>query len=269
MKSLLLTGLIALTAVTSRAADAPKAAAGVRARFDALFERVKADPADQASRGELIETAAKLKPKPAIPKEATRHFVMAATFQKEAKTPADFSLAAKSYEDALAKAPWWPEAYYNQSVALESAGKFGEAKTALERYLLSKPKDAEAAERRLYALDAKSAMAERDAMAVVERKKDSLEGAWFRDWNGTRMPYPFFIVERRGEELEVRNGPTVCSSISGGRVSDRQVAFTCFPNGGTGSTAIALTKQGDNLVGGITNVQSGQVQEVTFYRVDR
>lgn len=101
------------------------------------------------------------KAKKAIPKEAMRHFVMGNTFQKEAKTADDFSLAAESYKEALVLAPWWSEAQQKLSVALESAGRFAEAKAVIERYLLSKPRDAEATEQRLYALDAKIKMASR------------------------------------------------------------------------------------------------------------
>lgn len=107
------------------------------------------------------------KPKKAIPKEAMRHLVMGDTFQKEAKTADDFSLAAQSYQEALALAPSWQEAERKLSAALESAGRFAEAKAVIEHYLLSKPRDAEAAERRIYALDAKIKMAARAPKAAA------------------------------------------------------------------------------------------------------
>jgi tetratricopeptide (TPR) repeat protein len=111
----------------------------------------------------------------------------AATFQKEAKSSEDYELAIKAYQEALLIAPWWPEAYYNLSVAQETAGKLDDAMRSLKLYILTGPRDAEEAENRLYALEAKKTMAEREAaspqaLAAKRREKDeqlikSLNGA--------------------------------------------------------------------------------------------
>jgi hypothetical protein len=153
---------------------AAPAFAGPREEFKAAVAAVKASPSDRALREKVIGLAQNLKPAPAVPVEARRPFVMAATYQKEAKTPADFGLAVDSYRDALKAAPWWGDGYYNLSVALESAGRIAEAKDALQLYLLTKPKDAEAAQDRLFALEAKANLA---AKAGVQAAAEDAEKA--------------------------------------------------------------------------------------------
>jgi hypothetical protein len=147
-------------------------AASPREELKVIVAQIKAKPDDRSLREKAIALARKVKP--AVPAEAKRTFVMAVTYQKEAKTPADFTLAIDAFQDALKAAPWWGDAYYNLSVSLESAGRLDEAKDALEFYLLTKPKDAEAAQNRLYALDAKKNMAAKAAAA----KRSTTEGSW-------------------------------------------------------------------------------------------
>lgn len=134
-------------------------AATPREELKTLTAELQKAPSDNALRGEIVSLAATLNPAPAVPKEARRPFVMASTFQKEAKAPADYEKAIKAYGEALLLAPWWGDAYFNLSVTLESAGRYDEAGEALKLYLLGKPKDAEQAEDRLYALEAKKALA--------------------------------------------------------------------------------------------------------------
>lgn len=136
----------------------------------AVVAQIQAKPADRALREKAIAMAREIKPAPAVPAKAKRSFVMAATYQKEAKQPSDYALAVDALQDALTAAPWWGEAYAKLSVALESAGRFDEAAGAVELYLLTKPKDAEKAQDRLYSLEAKKNMAaKREAEAVASR----------------------------------------------------------------------------------------------------
>lgn len=152
-----------MTSVTLAAAPAKPA----RLSLAAALEAFKKD-SSEANREAVIKAATAARPVPAVPAEARRPFVMAATYQKEAKTPADFGLAVDSYREALRLAPWWGDAYYNLSVALESAGRLGEAKRALELYLLSKPRDAEAVQDRLFALEAKANLASKENAAKAK-----------------------------------------------------------------------------------------------------
>ena len=136
----------------------------------AVVAQIHAKPADRALREKAIAMARAMKPAPAVPAKAKRLFVMAATYQKEAKQPSDYALVVDSLQDALKTAPWWGEAYAKLSIALESAGRFDESAEAVELYLLTKPKDAEKAQDRLYSLEAKNNMAEkRKAETVASR----------------------------------------------------------------------------------------------------
>lgn len=168
--------VLALCAIT-----APAHAASPRDELKAVVASVAADPGNRALREKAIALAGKLKPAPVVPPEAKRPFVMAATFQKEAKSPSDFGLAVDAYREALVVAPWWSDAYYNLSVSLEAAGRFDEARDALSLYLLAKPKD-EAAQNRLYALEAKKKLAAKQAAAAAAK---TWFCAWFRDERGT------------------------------------------------------------------------------------
>ncbi len=134
-----------------------------REQLKQLTTELQQSPNDDALREKIIKLAVEMKPTPAIPPEAKRPFVMAGTYQKEAKSPVDFALAIEAYQEALKIAPWWGDAYYNLSVSLESAGRLDEAKVALNRYLLTGPKDADEAQNRIYALEAKKTLVIRQA----------------------------------------------------------------------------------------------------------
>jgi tetratricopeptide (TPR) repeat protein len=151
-----------------------------------MVQQLQKTPTDNALREKIIKLGTEIKPAPAVPPEAKRPFVMAGTYQKEAKKPSDFALAIDAYQDVLKVAPWWGDAYYNLSVSLESAGRLGEAKIALERYLLTKPKDAEEAQNRLYALDAKKNLAVKQAAEKASSPEDPAASQKQRDDNLVR-----------------------------------------------------------------------------------
>jgi TolA-binding protein len=112
---------------------------------------------DISTRRLILKLASELKPAPAIPEEARKHFVEGTAIVKAAKNPAQQALAAQSFTEALKVAPWWGDAYYNLGVALELTEKYDEAEQAFNFYLLSNPKAAEKREvqDRIYALSAK------------------------------------------------------------------------------------------------------------------
>lgn len=109
----------------------------------------------------ILKLASDLKPAPAIPEEARRHFVEGTATVKAAKNPAQQALAAQSFIEALKIAPWWGDAYYNLGVAQELAEKYDEAEQAFNFYLLSNPSETEKREvqDRIYALSAKRKLA--------------------------------------------------------------------------------------------------------------
>ena len=177
-----------------------------REQLQQMVEQLQKTPSDNALRERIIKLGAEIMPAPVVPPEAKRPFVMAGTYQKEAKKPSDFVLAIAAYQDALKIAPWWGDAYYNLSVSLESAGELDRAKDALELYLLTKPKDAEEAQNRLYALDAKKHLAAKQAAekasspeapaASQKQRDDNL----VRSLDGVRFDCPDFVGNQERKE---------------------------------------------------------------------
>ncbi len=112
---------------------------------------------DISTRRLILKLASELKPAPAIPEEARKHFIEGTAIVKAAKNPAQQAMAAQSFTEALKVAPWWGDAYYNLGVAQELAEKYDEAEQAFNFYLLSKPGATEKREvqDRIYALSAK------------------------------------------------------------------------------------------------------------------
>jgi tetratricopeptide (TPR) repeat protein len=118
-------------------------------------------PNDNVTRRLILKLASELKPAPAIPEEARKHFVEGTAIVKAAKNPAQQALAAQSFTEALKIAPWWGDAYYNLGVAQDLAEKYDEAEQAFNFYLLSNPSETEKREvqDRIYGLSAKRKLA--------------------------------------------------------------------------------------------------------------
>jgi tetratricopeptide (TPR) repeat protein len=239
---LLIFGLTLLVLATSAYAQSP------REELQQMVEQLQKAPNDTALREQIIKLAQELKPTPVIPTEAKRAFVMGGTYQREAKSLEDFGLAVKAFQDAVAVAPWWGDAYYNLSIALESAKRYDEAKSAITLYLLTEPKDAEQAEERLYAIEAKKNLAARAAsaaQAAEERKKSSIEG----DWLDGRDEIPIFRIERVGDALVVRS-TNASMSFSEARITETSLSVTnTFLIPGSRPVRYELELRGDNLVG--------------------
>jgi len=132
-----------------------------RAALVELSAQLMGNPTDHSTRRLIIKLASELKPAPAIPEEARKHFVEGTAIVKAAKNPAQQALAAQSFSEALKIAPWWGDAYYNLGVAQELAEKYDEAEQAFNFYLLSNPSEAEKREvqDRIYGLSAKRKLA--------------------------------------------------------------------------------------------------------------
>ncbi|MGI9077140.1 MAG: hypothetical protein ACR2G6_07410 [Gemmatimonadaceae bacterium] len=199
--------LAVITSADSARAQTP------REQLAQMVVQLQATPGDNTLRERIIRLALEIKLAPAIPPEARRAFVMGSTYVTEAKSPEDFTLAVRAFQAASLLAPWWGDAYYNLSMALESGKRYDEAKSALALYLLTNPTDAEGAQNRLYALDAKQVLMAREAAnspearAARQRAGDealtaSLNGAKFssrlRVTDGVVMDH---VVEIRGQEV--------------------------------------------------------------------
>ncbi|MCR4346173.1 MAG: tetratricopeptide repeat protein [Sulfuricaulis sp.] len=216
-----------------------------REQLKQMVQQLQKAPNDNALREKVIKLAQDVKPALAVPPEARRAFVMGGTYQKEAKSPEDFGLAVKAFQDASTAAPWWGDAYYNLSVALESAKRYDEAKNALTLYLLTKPKDAEQAQERLYAIEAKKNLAARAASVAEERKKNSIEGTWLDGRDGI----PILRIERIGETLVVKSA-NESFSFSGARITETNLSVTNTPLiPGMLPVRYEFELRGDKLVG--------------------
>lgn len=132
-----------------------------RAAIVQLTAQLKDKPDDTGVRHLILKLASELKPAPAIPEEARKHFVEGTAIVKAAKNPAQQAMAAQSFTEALKIAPWWGDAYYNLGVAQELAEKYDEAEQAFNFYLLSNPSETEkrAVQDRIYGLSAKRKLA--------------------------------------------------------------------------------------------------------------
>lgn len=235
-----------------------------REQLNQMVQQLHQTPDDHALREKIIKLAQDLKPALAVPPEAKRAFVMGGTYQKEAKSSEDFGLAVQAFQDASTAAPWWGDAYYNLSVALESAKRYDEAKSALTLYLLTKPKDAEQAQERLYAIDAKKDLAARAvasaasaARAAEERRKNSIEGFWFFE----TVDWPVIQVVRVNETLVAKPGVDWITIVETQITETNLRMKYIFP--GTNALILAVYELRDGvLVGTSTNLEMNKTGDV-------
>lgn len=86
----------------------------------------------------------------AIPEEANQLFVLASSQIKMASSPQALSQPIGLLSKALEIAPWWNNAYYNLSRAMELNGQCDEAIKQLNYYLKLNPPEADASEARAH-----------------------------------------------------------------------------------------------------------------------
>lgn len=143
-------------------------------QFNQMVEQLQKTPGDNALREKIIKLAVIIKPTPAISEEANRSFVKGNVFLNGAKDVSGYAFAITAYRDALSFAPWWGDAYFNLSVALEAAGKFDEAIASISNYMVTVSAlsaEAREAQNKIYVLEAKKEMA-------AAKKSSSLAGNW-------------------------------------------------------------------------------------------
>jgi tetratricopeptide (TPR) repeat protein len=106
-----------------------------------------------------------MQPKPAVPDEARRYMVRGQSAVQEATSPKDFDAAAREFETAARKAPFWPDAYYNLAVLQGKLGRYDDAIANLRKYLDLAPDadDAEQVKTMIYQFDYKKTKAGGDA----------------------------------------------------------------------------------------------------------
>lgn len=165
-------------------------------------EELQKNPDDNVLREKIIKHVQTIKPAPAIPEEAERAFVKGVTFMEEAKGSAGFDLAISSFRQALMIAPWWPEAYYNLSIAHQSAEKHDEAVLSLKLYLLTLPSEPDAAKARrlIYAIEAKKELKQKEIAEAREKRKSEIDFGGIWDQDQTCWRYKFAV---NGNEIVI------------------------------------------------------------------
>lgn len=198
------------------------------AQYTAALQTAPEDSADeQRLREAIIGVARKVKPAPAIPDEARRLLVRGSVAIKEAKSERDLEEAAREFGRAARAAPWWADAYFNQGVAYDKAGRRGDAIRNFKLFLLAAPgaQDAEKVKELIYALEYRQEKARKDARAAQEEQErkrreeqaraaeeQAKYGHWIGEWRyestiqwGTEMrirSQGVMTVSRRGNMLE-------------------------------------------------------------------
>lgn len=142
------------------------------------MEKFQKDPSDE-NRANLIKFVQTMKPAPALPEEARKNFIKGGVFLKEASDNAGVALAVEAYQNALVIAPWWGAAYYNLAVARQLAGQYDEAAGSLNFYLLTNPgaKEAEKVQEKLYELEAKKELAQKQKAEADSRDSAQQQAA--------------------------------------------------------------------------------------------
>ncbi len=148
----------------------------LRAQLAQLVTQLQSDPSDDALREQIIQLALKLHPKPAVPAEAIEAAAKGKVIFDSITTPADAKAAATAYAQASLLAPWVPQFYYNQGVALEKAGQFDDAVHALNLYLTAAPNasDADAVRGRIDAIGYEK---QKEAQATQRAAQQQMEAA--------------------------------------------------------------------------------------------
>lgn len=101
----------------------------------ALAEAYQKNPTYEYYRDVVIRTAAAAAmnlPLPEIPEAARESYVQANETYRHSQNDADIKSAIALYNDALMKAPWFSDAWYNLSLAQEKLGDYAGAVTSMK-----------------------------------------------------------------------------------------------------------------------------------------
>ena len=154
------------------------------------------NPNDYALREKIIKHVQTMRPAPAIPEEARRHYVMALTLFKGARKIEDYWESFEEFKSALLVAPWWAEANRDLGMALEAAKRYDEAINALKLYMASGPGEekARAAQDEIYKIEGMKKLAARERkesspQAVAAKKQNEFE-QWLKKLDGRRYTSP-------------------------------------------------------------------------------
>ncbi|MEK6651447.1 MAG: tetratricopeptide repeat protein [Nitrospirota bacterium] len=180
-----------------------------REQLKQMVEQLQKSPTDNALREKIIKLAQEIKPAPAVPEEARRHFIKATTLQTEAKNPDDYDLPIQEYRQALLLAPWWSDAYFNLATAFELKLQYAEAIQNLKFSILASPEgpDARVAQDKIYALEAKQDKLTSAAGKVARQRNQEEE--WLKKLDGARFVRPDHSNYTDGGSVDWRDIYTV------------------------------------------------------------
>ena len=94
----------------------PCYAQGQQEQFKQLIEQLQKSPGDEALRAQVIRTARETRPTPVVPDAAIEFEGRAQYAFRNAKSEADYFVAAREYEKAVGAAPWVP-GYYSDTAS--------------------------------------------------------------------------------------------------------------------------------------------------------
>jgi tetratricopeptide (TPR) repeat protein len=185
------------------------------------------NPGDAAVREKIIKLVLALNLKPAISQDAVMHEGAAEYAIKHAKTTADFTDAAKEYEQALLAVPWSAQDYFNCGVAYEKAEQYDAAVRNFNLYLVAAPgaKDANDVLKRIGGLEyaAKKAAQGPSPESAASSEQNGPED-WIKKLDGRRYtcqisPGILEIIDVKGKILVVGD---IISQESGAPAQDYQ-----------------------------------------------
>jgi hypothetical protein len=155
------------------------------------ISELQKNPNDYVLREKIIRYVQTMKPKPAIPEEARRHYIIAKTLFDGAKKAEDFNESITEFKSALFVAPWWIEANRDLGLSLEAAQRYDEAIIYIKLYMAANPGDdrTRAAQDEIYKIEAKKKLTDKAASEKIveqqQKKKqeekarlESVEGTW-------------------------------------------------------------------------------------------
>ncbi len=143
-----------------------------------------------------IRTAAAMHPRPDVPEDARESYVKANVTYRNAQGDDDIHAAIALYKDALGKAPWFSDAWYNLSLAQEKLGDYAGAASSMKTMApleAGGPNERRDLDR-VYALEAQG-----ESAADRKRKQDALDAAagQLRKAIGGYTMYKFFLDRKQ------------------------------------------------------------------------
>ena len=125
---------------------------------------------------------------PAIPEDARRYYVQANTRVHDAQSPDDYQQAAALYQQALAIAPHFGNAWYNLSKVQEKLGQYDDAIASLKHFLADSPNDPEARTAQDHEYELETKRDEKAKAVAAAQQVEADKAARVRDAQA-KLPY--------------------------------------------------------------------------------